>query len=190
MRKLIYPHMVSLDGYIETDGTDKPSDWATGDEELTRHFIDFEATTDAHLYGRRIYEQLARDWPAMGEHPSAPPYVAEYARLWMAKPKIVFSRSLTHVEWNARLADDAAAEITRLKEEPGGDLAIYGANLVAGLLPLGLIDEIRAYVNPVLLCGGKPMFPQLDNIIRLDLIESRAFGCGVVLLRYGVRHGN
>ena len=185
MRKVIYSHMVSLDGFIEVDDPNKAPDWAVSDEELTRHFIDLENVIDFHLYGRRVYQHLAAGWPNADKNPSVPEYFAEYARIWRNKPKIVFSRTLQQVEWNSRLVrDNPGDEIAKLKEEPGKDLLLFGANLASTAMPLGLIDEYRAYVNPVVLGGGKPMFPTLDDVLRLRLAETRTFGCGVVLLRY------
>ncbi len=185
MRKVIYAHMVSLDGFIEAVESYKGPHWAVSDEELSRHFIDLESTIDAHLCGRRIYENLATWWPHAAKDPSTPEYLTEYARIWVNKPKIVFSRTLDHVEWNARLVkQNAAEEIAKLKSQPGKDLALYGGVLASSVIPHDLIDEYRFYVNPAVLGRGKPMFPALDNVLRLRLVETRAFGCVVVLLRY------
>ena len=185
MRKVIYTHMVSLDGFIEADESYKGPNWAVSDEELSRHFIDTESAIDAHLYGRRIYQHLATWWPIAGKDPSTPEYMVEYARIWMNKPKIVFSRTLDHVEWNSRLVkENAAEEIAKLKVQPGKDLSLFGSILASTVIPLGLIDEYLFYVNPAVLGRGKPMFPALDNVLHLRLVETRAFGCGVVLLRY------
>lgn len=127
MRKLIYSHMVSLDGYIETDPSYTGPNWAASDEELSRHFFDAESAIDAHLYGRRIYENLATWWPQAAEDPSTPKHLAEDGRLWVGKPKIVFSRTLDQVGWNARLVkENAVGEIAKLKVQPGKDLALHG----------------------------------------------------------------
>lgn len=134
---------------------------------------------------RRVYEKMAAYLSVADQNPSAPEYVVECARIWQKKPKIVFSRTLQRVEWNSRLVrDNVAEEITKLKEQPGQDMYLAGANLALTVIPLGLIDEYRLYVNPVVLGGGKPMFPTLDNLLRLRIVETRTFGCGVVLLRY------
>ena len=107
--------MVSLDGFIEVDGPNKAPDWAVSDEELTRHFIDLESAIDAHLYGRRVFEHLAAGWTNADRNPSVPEYFAEYARIWRNKPKIVFSRTLQHVESNSRLVrGNAVDEIAKL----------------------------------------------------------------------------
>lgn len=188
MRRVVYSHMVSLDGYIEADEAYTGPSWAVSDEELSRHFVELERGVDLHLYGRRIYEHLAAWWPMADQNPALPAYLAEYGRLWKAKPKVVFSSQLQQTAWNARLVkDSAAAEVAGLKAQPGGELALYGSGLAASLIPLGLVDEYRFYVNPAVLGRGRPMFPALDHVLHLQLIETRVFGCGAVLLRYTPR---
>lgn len=185
MRKVIFAHMVSLDGFIQADESYTGPNWAVSDEELSQHFKDHEKTIDAHLYGRRVYEEMATWWPQAAKDPSIPTHSAEYGRLWISKPKIVFSRTLDHVEWNARLVrENAADEIAKLKVQPGRDLALYGSILASSLIPLGLVDEYWLYANPAVLGRGKPMFPNLDNVLRLQFSDSQTFKCGVVLLRY------
>jgi dihydrofolate reductase len=184
MRKLIYLQMMSLDGFIEAE-PNKPQNWAGSGEELIRHFLELEDAVDAHLYGRRTYQHLAAAWPAMENHSSAPRYFLEYSRVWKRKPKIVCSKTLRTVEWNSRLVKDKVAEqITELKQQSGENLLLFGAQLASTLIPLGLVDEYRSYVNPVILGGAKPMFPRSDKVVNLHLAKTRAFGCGVVLLHY------
>ncbi len=128
MRRVIYAHMVLLDGLIETEESYQDPNWAVSDEELSRHFCDFEAEVDAHLYGRRIYEALAAWWPDVDKDPSNPEYLVKYARIWKNKPKIVFSRTLDRAEWNSKLVkENAVEEIGRLKTQPGKDLSLYGS---------------------------------------------------------------
>ncbi len=185
MRNLIYMHMVSLDGYIETDRDYGGDNWASSDPGLSQHFQALEASIAAHLYGRRIFQELASMWPMMAENPNAPASIAAYGRIWTAKPKVVFSTTLDEVGWNARLVKEHAVEtVAALKAEPGQDLALYGSILAASLIPHGLVDEFRFYVNPIVLGSGKPMFPDLAKVMRLRLIETATFDCGVVLLRY------
>lgn len=182
MRQVIYTASVSLDGYIEAASGD-PS-WVFPDEELHRHFNELEHEMDTHLYGRRMYEQMAAFWPTADEDPSAPPYVVEYARIWKDMPKVVFSKSLDRVGWNARLVQgDAIEEITRLKAQPGKNMGVGGAELASSLADAGLIDEYRLYFFPILLGGGKPMF-HLHNRVKLTPVEVRQFSSGVILLRY------
>jgi dihydrofolate reductase len=183
MRKVIYGMMVSLDGFVETP--DREIDWIVIDEELHKYVNDQESAVGAYLYGRRMYQLMADFWPTADEDPSAPEYIVEYARIWKKMPKVVFSKTLEHVEWNARLVrEHVAEEILRLKEQPGKDLQVGGADLAATVMRLGLIDEYQLYVQPVLLGAGRRMFPEIDGRINLRLVETRTFGSGVVLLRY------
>jgi dihydrofolate reductase len=183
MRKVIYGFAVSLDGFIEGAGGDLS--WSTPDEELHQHFNDLDRATDTFLYGRRLYETMSAFWPTADERPGEPAVVIEYARIWKSKPKVVFSTTLDHVAWNARLVrGDIATEVNRLKAMPGGDMSVGGAGLAASFMQLDLIDEYGLYIHPVILGSGKPMFGPLQRSIGLRLVESRTFGSGVVLLRY------
>jgi dihydrofolate reductase len=182
MRKLIYSFGVSLDGFIA--GPDGDIDWSEPDEELHRFHNQQVREQGAHLYGRRLYEVM-RYWETAEEDPSAPEVELEFARIWKATPKIVFSKTLEKVEGNARLVREGAAEeVTKLKEEPGKDLAVGGAGLASSLMKLGLIDEYRLFVSPVVLGGGTPYFPALEERINLELVETRTFGSRVVYVRY------
>jgi dihydrofolate reductase len=182
MRKLIYSMGVSLDGFIAAP--DGEIDWSAPDEELHRFHNQQARETGAHLYGRRLYEVM-RYWETAEENPSAPDHELEFARIWKDTPKIVFSKTLEKVEGNARLVgDNVAEEVARLKEEPGNDLAVGGAGLASTFIKLGLIDEYRLFVSPVVLGGGTPYFPALDERINLELVETRTFGSRVVYFRY------
>jgi dihydrofolate reductase len=183
MRKVIYAMSVSLDGFVEA--ADRDLRWSYPDEELHQHFNQQETLIDLHLYGRGLYENMASYWPSAGTDPSAPQVEREYARLWKDMPKVVFSTTLKEVSWNSRLVvGDIAREVNRLKARPGGDMSVGGAGLAASFMRLGLIDEYRLYLHPLILGGGKPMFHELQNSIKLQLIETHPFGSGVVLFRY------
>ena len=183
MRKVIYAMSVSLDGFIEAPDGDLS--WSFPDEELHQHFNEREAGIDTYFYGRGLYENMVAFWPTADQNPDASPQEIEYARIWKRKPKVVFSKTLAQVGWNSRLVrGNIVEEVRRLKEGTGGDLSVGGAGLAASFMRLNLIDEYDLYLNPVVLGGGKRMFPQLDEAIHLDLVEKRAFGAGVVLLRY------
>jgi dihydrofolate reductase len=181
-RKLIYSMGVSLDGFIA--GPDGDIDWSAPDEELHRFHNQQAREIGAHLCGRRLYEAMTY-WETADQNPSAPDHELEFARIWKSMPKIVFSKTLEKVEGNARLARDGVAEeVARLKEQPGKDLAVGGARLASTLMKLGLIDEYRLFVSPVVLGGGTPYFPALDERIDLELVETRTFGSRVVYVRY------
>ena len=182
MRKVIYAMGVSLDGFIA--GPDGEIDWSVPDEELHRFHNQRVRETGASLLGRRLYETMLY-WETADENPSATDYELEFARLWKDTPRIVFSNTLEKVEGNARLATDGVAEeVAKLKAEPGEDLAVGGAGLASTCIKLGLVDEYRLFVNPVVLGGGTPYFPALDEKINLELIETQTFGSRVVYLRY------
>jgi dihydrofolate reductase len=183
MRQVIYSMGVSLDGFIA--GPDGTFDWSAPDEELHRFHNEQTRELGAHFCGRRLYEEMIY-WETADQDPSATEYVLEFARIWQDLPKIVFSKTLEKVEGkNARLATDTVAEeVARLKEQPGKDLAVGGAGLASTFTKLGLIDEYRLFVNPVVVGGGTPFFPALEERINLELLETRTFGSRVVYLRY------
>ena len=182
MRKLIYSMGVSLDGFIA--GPHGEIDWSAPDEELHRFHNQQTRELGVHLCGRRLYETMVY-WETAEENPSASDYELEFARIWKELPKIVFSKTLEKVEGNARLVRDGVAEeVAKLKEQPGKDLAVGGAGLASACVELGLIDEYRLFVSPVVLGGGTPYFPALEAKINLELVESRTFGSRVVYVRY------
>jgi dihydrofolate reductase len=181
-RKLIYSMGVSLDGFIAGPGGE--IDWSAPDEELHRFHNEQTRELGAHLCGRRLYEEM-RYWETADQNPSAAEHELEFARIWKALPKIVFSKTLESVEGNARLARDGIAEeVARLKQQPGKDLAVGGAGLAAAMIELGLVDEFGLFVNPVVLGGGTPFFPALEERVDLELVETRTFGSRVVYARY------
>jgi dihydrofolate reductase len=185
VRKVIYAMMVSVDGFIE--GPDQDLGWHVIDEQLHRHFNEQERLVDIHLYGRRMYEEMAAYWPTADENPGAHDVEIEYARIWKTMPKIVFSKTLDQVRWNSRLVrEDIPTEIAALKAKPGKDMAIGGADIAATFLNFGLIDEIKLYINPVIVGSGKPMFPPLSKPISLHLIATHTFDNGVVLMHYSL----
>ena len=160
MRKLIYSMTVSLDGFIADPNGE--IDWSVPDEELHRFHNQRVREIGAHLLGRRLYEVMLY-WETAEENPAASDYELEFARIWKAIPRIVFSKTLEKVEGNARLArNDVAGEVARLKQEPGKDLAVGGAGLASSLIDLGLVDEYQVFVSPVVLGGGTPYFPPLE----------------------------
>jgi len=183
MRKVIFALSQSLDGFIES--ADGGLDWSTVDEEIHRHFNNLEDSIDIQLYGRRLYETMVAHWPTADKNPTAPDYEVEYARIWQSKERIVFSNTLTQVDESSRLfSGDIVTEITKLKEQPGKDMVVGGPTLAATFMRLGLIDEYRVYIHPIILGGGKPMFGPLDHRIDLRLIETHTFNSGIVLLKY------
>jgi dihydrofolate reductase len=185
MRSVIYSMGVSLDGYIV--GPDGDITAPPPDEELWRVVIDEIRGVGVHLMGRRLYETMLY-WETADQDPSLDDSEIEWTALWKPLPKVVFSTTLSAVQGNARLASGGLAEeIERLRAEPGErDIAIGGATLAAEAAALGLIDEYRARVYPVLVGGGIPYFPQGEQRVDLELVESRTFDSKVVYLRYRV----
>jgi len=183
MRKVSYLMNVSLDGFVE--GPDGTFGWSRPDEEVHRFHNQLAREQGAFLYGRRMYQTMA-GWESADQDPAAPDVTVEFARIWKAKPKIVFSTTLDSVGENSRLVrGDVAAEVASLKQQPGGDLGVSGPGLASSLARLGLIDEYGLVVYPIIVGGGKPYFPALDRALPLRLLETRMFRCGSVYLRYG-----
>jgi dihydrofolate reductase len=182
MRTVIYSMSVSLDGYIA--GPDGDIGFTAPDEELFRFHVEQTRHTGAELMGRRLYETML----VWGDPDAAPsgPDALEFARIWNAIPKVVFSTTLREVRGNARLAsDDVAGEVAKLRAAPGeGAIGVGGAGLAATLIRLDLIDEYRLFVNPVVLGRGTPYFPPVEAAIELELLETRTFGSRVTYLRY------
>jgi dihydrofolate reductase len=182
MRKLVYAMMASLDGFIEDNKGSTV--WAIVDDELHKHFNEEDAAKGAYLFGRRLFEDMCTYWPAADEDPEAPVYIREFAGIWREKPKYVFSKTLTKADYNSTvISENVVEEIKKLKSEPGDDLSLSGATLAETCIKSGLVDEYLIYLNPVVLGGGRPMFPS-DVNFSLECVESRPFSCGVVLMRY------
>ncbi|MGB4778597.1 dihydrofolate reductase family protein [Microbacterium sp.] len=182
MRKVTYSMGMSLDGFIvDAHGA---FDWAAPSEEVFRQSLDEIRDVGVHLMGRRLYETM-RYWETTDEA-SFDELEREWAGLWNPLPKLVFSRTLTEVQGNARLATRSVAdEVARLRAEPAdGDIAIGGATLAVEAARLGLIDEYLIRVFPILVGGGLPFFARNQRQVELELIESRVLDGGVVFSHY------
>ena len=185
MRRVTYSMGVSLDGYIV--GPDGSFDWTAPDEEVFSFVTDEIRQVGVHLLGRKLYETMLY-WESADQDPSLGDAMLEWAAIWKRLPKVVFSTTLQTVQGHARLAcGGLAEEIERWRAEPGeGDIAIGGAALAAEAAALGLIDEYRARVYPVLVGGGIAYFPQRQHRVDLEIVEPRTFSSKVVYLRYRV----
>jgi dihydrofolate reductase len=182
MPNLIFSMSLSLDGFIAAPGGE--IDWSVPDDELFRFHTEEVRELGGHLLGRRLYETMVY-WETAEEQPSLAEPEREFARIWKELPKVVFSSTLEKVEGKTRLASGGLAEeVAKLKEEPGKDIAIGGAGLAASAMKLDLIDEYRLFLSPVVLGGGTPYFPALDERIELELVETQTFGSRVVYVRY------
>jgi dihydrofolate reductase len=185
MAKLIYSAIASLDGY--TADEDGNFDWAAPDEEVHAFVNDLERPIGTYLYGRRMYDVMSY-WETAHTVADQSAAVQDYARIWQAADKIVYSRTLDKVvsERTRIERDFDPAAITQLKESAGSDISIGGPELAAEALRAGLVDGIQLFVNPVVVGGGTRALPDQVHL-QLDLLDEHRFGNGVVYLRYGVR---
>jgi len=182
MGKLITTAITSLDGYVaDTDGN---FDWSVPDDEVHAFVNDLERPIATYLYGRRMYEVM-RFWETAHNLADQPSFVLDYATVWQAADKIVYSRTLDAVStartrMNREFDPDA---VRRLKEHTDQDLSVSGPDLAAHAIRAGLVDEYRQFLGPVVVGGGQRWLP--DGVrIDLELLEERRFGNGVVYLRY------
>lgn len=181
MRKIIYAQLVSIDGFIE--GPDGKIDWTAPGEELHRHFNELEKNLDINFYGRGMSEAMDF-WLTADQNPELKEYEREYAGLWQETQRIVFSKTLDSVKGNAKLFREVNPdEIIKLKKQPGKNMAVGGANLASTFMKYGLIDEYRLYIHPIVLGGGKQMFPP-GMRLPMTLVETKTLPCNVVMIRY------
>ncbi|HEX2696606.1 MAG TPA: dihydrofolate reductase family protein [Anaerolineales bacterium] len=184
MAKLIYSAIMSLDGYIED--ADGNFDWAMPDEEVHQFANDLERSTGTFLYGRRMYETMMV-WETDPSLSADSPITREYAEIWKAADKIVYSKTLQAASTRKTKIERSfdAEAIRQLKATATRDISIGGPNLAAHAFRAGLIDECGLFLTPVIVGGGKPALPN-DVHLKLELLEERRFGNGMVFLRYKV----
>ena len=193
MRNVILSMMVSLDGMTARE--DGNLDWFRTDGDFEVEMLGLLRNVDGMLFGRVSYEELGEYWPTAGtpEAQEAPGGFTSrerqvaFAELMNSVPKIVYSRTLTHASWGpARVVGEVVAEeVASMKQEPGKDLVLFaGANLASAFIDLDLIDEYRLMVHPVVLGQGISLFKEVAQERELQLMRTRAFSSGVVLLQY------
>ena len=185
MPKLIYQAIASLDGYVEDE--DGNFDWAAPDDEVHAFVNDLERPIGTYLYGRRMYETMVF-WETVSTGTDQPSVSREYAEIWQAAEKIVYSRNLETVSSaRTRIERDFDPDaVRRLKETSKTDITIGGAELAGQALALGLVDECDLFLGPIVVGGGKRALP--DQLrVQLELLGERRFRNGVVHLRYRVR---
>jgi dihydrofolate reductase len=183
MRKLFSFNLMTLDGFFE--GPQQDIGWHNVDAEFNEFAIAQLDTIGLVLFGRITYQGMASFWPT--------PFALEndpvVAGLMNSIPKVVVSRTLDKADWNNTrlIKDNVAAEIAALKQQPGKELAIFGsANLTASLMHMGLVDELRIMINPVILGQGMPLFKTVNEKVNLKLGNTRVFHNGNVLLYYQI----
>lgn len=179
MRRVILLMSMSIDGFVvgphgHAGATSEP-------EELKHWKLDRIRRAGAHIMGRVTYEQMASAWPTSTD---------DYARPMNEIPKVVFSKTLEHATWaeTSIARGELADEVTALREQPGGEIVAWGgASFAQSLSRDGLIDEYVLVIKPVAYGAGLPIFRDLPEALRLDLVEARTFDAGVVLHRYEPR---
>jgi dihydrofolate reductase len=184
LAKLIYSAITSLDGYVaDRDGK---FDWAAPDDEVHAFVNDLERPVGTYLYGRRMYETMA-GWEHAETFADQRPVMQDFAKIWKAADKIVYSHTLENVSSaRTRIERELDAEaMRRMKASAQQDISIGGAELAGQAIRAGLVDECRLFLTPIIVGGGKRSLSD-DVCVKLDLLEERRFGNGVVYLRYSV----
>lgn len=192
MAKLIYSAITSLDGYV-ADKHDK-FDWAVPDKEVFTEVNDIVRPIGTYFYGRRMYEVMV-GWETAHTRPNQAPFLPgleiperEFAKIWRAADKIVYSKSLKAVSSaGTRIERDFDPEgVRRMKTLAGRDITVGGPELAAHMIEAGLVDDYHLFVNPIVVGGGKKWLPD-DVFLKLELIDERSFGNGAVHIHYRAR---
>jgi dihydrofolate reductase len=185
MGKLIYSMITSLDGYVaDNDGN---FDWAAPDEEVHTFVNDLERPIGTYLYGRRMYEVM-RYWETAHALTDQPSFMQDYAQIWRAADKIVYSKTLeTASSARTRIERDFDPKaVLRMKAQAERDISVGGPDLATQALKTGLVDECHLFVTPIVVGGGKRSLPN-DVRLELELLDERRFEGGVVHLHYRTR---
>jgi dihydrofolate reductase len=179
--RLIYSAIASLDGYVADEAGN--FDWAAPDEEVHRFVNDLERPVGTYLYGRRMYEVMIF-WEGL-DFSGAPPFARDFAEIWRAADKVVYSKTLDAVS-SARTRLERVFDpdaVRRMKAEAGRDISVGGPELAAQAIVAGLVDDYHLFVVPVVVGGGKRALP--DGVrLELELLDERRFSSGDVYLRY------
>jgi dihydrofolate reductase len=182
MAKLIYSAINSLDGYVADE--EGNFDWAVPDEEVHTFINDLERQVGTHLYGRRMYEVMV-GWESAHTLPDQSPFTLDFAQIWQAAEKIVYSKTLEAVS-SARTRIERVFDpelVRQMKARAGRDLNVGGPELAAQAFRAGLVDELYLFVVPIVVGGGKRSLPEGVRL-KLELIDERRFGNGMVYLNY------
>jgi dihydrofolate reductase len=182
--RLIYAAIASLDGYVEDE--QGSFDWAAPDEEVHSFVNDLERPIGTHLYGRRMYETMVF-WETAGSEEDQAAVARDFAAIWQAAEKLVYSRTLQTVSSaNTRIEPEFDPSVIRqLKESSVRDISIGGAELASEAIAAGLVDECHLFLCPIIVGGGKPALPR-DVCTHLELLTERRFRSGVVHLQYAL----
>jgi dihydrofolate reductase len=185
MRKIIYWVHTSIDGHIA--GPNGEFDWPALGPEVFRYSEAMNEQVDTLMYGRVVWDMMAAYWPTADADPATTgDHARVFAPFWRETPKVVVSRTLDKAAWDARVIGKSLAEdVGELKRRPGKDILLTGgAEVAASLSELGLIDDYRVVVHPVVLGGGPKLLPEPKDRVNMKLVDSRTFDSQTVLLRY------
>jgi dihydrofolate reductase len=185
MAKLIYSAITSVDGYIADE--DGNFDWAEPDEDTHAFVNDLERPVGTYLYGRRMYETMVY-WETAHTMADQPPVEQDFTEIWQAAEKIVYSTTLEEVSSaRTRIERDLDPEAIRgMKASAERDISVGGPDLAAQAFRARLVDECHLFVAPIVVGGGKPALPK-DVRVKLELLDERRFGNGMIYLRYGAK---
>lgn len=189
MRKLVLFMHISLDGFAADPN--HGLDFLSYDEELQQYADELVKTVGSPVYGRTTYQLMESYWPTVLKKPNAAKHALEHAQWVENVPKIVFSKTLTEVTWNNTqlIKDNIPEEVKRLKQQPGKDLVIFGSpGLATTFMNLGLIDEYKLTVHPIILGSGISVFTNNTTKSTLKLVDSKTLRSGVVTLHYASAH--
>lgn len=178
----------SLDGYVA--GLNGEMDWINFDDELFDFVDTMTAKADAALYGRVTYELMQNYWPTAGKQSNASKHEKEHSAWYSKVSKIILSRTMTEkgLDNTIVISNQLSENINRIKKQEGQTILIFGSpSACQSLLAEGLIDEFWLFVNPVLLGQGIPLFKGITETTKLQLVETKAFSCGVIALHYEIK---
>jgi len=186
MRKIKLQMQMTLDGFV--GGVNGELDWMVWDWDavLKNYVTDLTSTADTFLMGRATGEGMAVYWPTVASNPESSEEDKWIAGKLNSLPKVVFSRTITSIDWtNTRVANDILEEVRELKKEPGKDIIIYGgAGIVSSFIRENLIDEYHLFINPVIIGKGKTIFGNVKEQMKLRLVNAITSTTGIVILQY------
>ncbi len=185
MRNLVYFMHTSLDGFV--GGPNGEMNWISVDEEIFDFVATLTANADTALYGRTTYEMMQGYWPTAGDQPNASKHDKEHSVWYKNISKVVLSTTLSQdgLENTTVISSNLEENIYHIKNKPGKNILIFGSPRAShSLLEAGLVDEFWLFVNPVLLGQGIPLFKGVNELVKLRLIASKTFSCGVIALHY------
>jgi dihydrofolate reductase len=185
MRSLIFFMHTSLDGFVA--GPNGELNWVNINEEIFDFVATMTAKADTALYGRVTYEMMQSYWPTAGEQPNASKHDKEHSAWYKKVSKIVLSRTISEkgLDNTTVISENLTENINKIKNQDGKNILIFGSPGAShSLMSEGLVDEFWLFVNPVLIGQGIPLFKNVTETIKLNLIESKTFSCGVIALHY------